>query len=225
MLGKTSEEKVYASVLSDGKIHITVPEGTEGSVIRKYKTSDGLEGQKTEMVYNDIIGKITSISFKDGNFGSQLQVTISDGKGKPVVLSLGTASNFGEDMMKKLINVDMERALKIVPFSFKDDKGKGKRGVTIWQHNPKTKKNEKVSNYFYDDEKKVNINGFPEPKPKKGKTTKDFTKDQWKLYFGEVREFLVDKIKEHFKIEESSVASSDEDFDAMVAEAAAAIEE
>lgn len=217
MLNKTQEDKTYASVLADGKIHVTCPEGTEGSVIRKYKTSDGLEGQKTEFVYNEVIGKITNLSFRDGDFGTQLQVTIEDGKDKPVVLLLGTASNYGEDMMKKLLNIDLERTVKIVPFSFKDEKGKTKRGMTIWQHNPKTKKNEKIQNYFYDAEKKVNINGFPEPKPKKGKTTKDFTKDQWKLYFGEVREFLVEKVTEHFKIETTKAESaSDEDFDAMV---------
>ena len=221
----TKEDKTYASILSDGKIHITCPEGTEGGVWRTYKTSDGTEGKKFELQYNDIIGKITSLNFRDGEYGSQLQVTISDGKGKPVVLSLGTSSNYAEDCLKKLPNVDMSRAVKIVPFNFKDDKGKSKRGVTIWQHNPKTKKNEKIQNYFYDAEKKKNINGFPEPVPKKGKTTKDFTKDQWKSYFSTVREFLVDFNTEHFKIEAPAASATDEDFDAMVAEVSAAMDQ
>jgi hypothetical protein len=225
MLKTSGEDKTYASILSDGRIHITVPEGTEGAVIRKYKTSDGLEGQKTEKVYTEVIGKITGIAFRDGEYGTQLQVDVDDGTNEPVCLSLATSSNYGEDMMKKLMNVDMERTVKIVPFSFKDDKGKQKRGVTIWQHNPKTKKNEKIQNYFYDAEAKKNINGYPEPKPKKGKTTKDFTKENWKLYFGECREFLIDIITEHFKIEKTATTSSaDEDFDAMVEEASKAID-
>jgi hypothetical protein len=209
------ENKTYATILSDGKIHITVPEGTEGSVVRTYETSDGTKGSKTEMVYTNIVGKITGINFKEGNYGMQLQLTISDGTDKPVVLSLGTSSNFGEDAMKKLININLDKKVKIAPFAFKDEKGKSKKGLTIWQMNDETKKVEKVQNYFYDPKNKCNTNGYPEPKPKKGKTTKDFTTDQWKLYFGECREFLIEKITEHFKIEEQSSAT-DEDFDALV---------
>lgn len=220
------EDKTYASILADGKIHITVPEGTPEASLRTYETSDGKSGSKWELVYTSIIGKITKVGFRDGEYGSQLLVTLEDGKDKPVTLALATSSNFGEDMMKKLKNVDIERAVKIVPFTFTDDNGKTKKGVTIWQHNKKTGKNEKVKNYYYDEEKKKNINGYPEPKPKNGKTVKDFTKDQWKLYFGEVREFLVDEITEHFKIEPSNeMSASDEDFDAMVAEAGAAMED
>ena len=181
------EDKTYASILADGKIHITVPEGTPEASLRTYETSDGKSGSKWELVYTSIIGKITKVGFRDGEYGSQLLVTLEDGKDKPVTLALATSSNFGEDMMKKLKNVDIERAVKIVPFTFTDDNGKTKKGVTIWQHNKKTGKNEKVKNYYYDEEKKKNINGYPEPKPKNGKTVKDFTKDQWKLYFGEVR--------------------------------------
>lgn len=226
MLNKSQDNKTYASVLSDGKIHITVPEGTEGATIRKFKTSDGLEGQKTEIVYTNVIGKITNLSFRDGDYGTQLLVTVDDGKTDPVVLALGTASNYGEDFMKKVLNINLEKTVKIVPFAFTDDKGKQRRGMTIWQNNPKTGKNEKVQNYFYDAKEEKNINGYPEPKPKKGKTVKDFTKDQWKLYFGEVREFLVETITEKLKLEKANVSTSsaDEDFDAMVEEATASLE-
>jgi hypothetical protein len=199
------EDKTYASVLSDGRIHITVPEGTEGSRVRKYKTSDGTEGSKIELVFSEIIGKITKIDFRDGKFGTQIQLEIVDGEEKPVVLCLGTTSKFGEDVMKKLINVDMEKTVKVVPYSFPDpkDSKKKKQGVTIWQHNGTEEV--KIQNYFYDPETKTNINGFPTPKELK----KARTSAQWKLYFGEVNEFLIDKIKEHFKIEDKEVPTGD----------------
>lgn len=197
MLNNNDNKGIFANVLADGKIHVTVPEGTEGAIVRKYKTTDGLEGSKTELVYSELIGKITKINFFEGNFGRQLQVTVEDGDQEPVVLCLGTSSNYGEDMMKKLINVDLEKKVKIVPYSFTDG-GKSKKGITIWQKN-EADEAVKIENYFYDPINKVNINGYPEPK----KLKKPLSKDQWKLYFGEVREFLVEKITEHFNIEEA----------------------
>ena len=118
--------------------------------------------------------------------------------------------------MKKLINVDQNKFVKIVPYSFTDEKGKMKKGITIWQRNDETGKNEKVKNYFYDEVAKKNLHGYPEPK----KLKKPLTKDQWKLYFGECREFLVEKITEHFKIEAQAqgVKNEDQDFEAMVNE-------
>lgn len=203
MLKKGSDDVTFASVLADGKIHISVPEGTEGAIVRKYETSDGKEGSKIEMVYKELIGKITKINFYEGDFGRQLQVTITD-KGESIVLSLGTSSNYGEDMMKKLMNVDLDKKVKIVPYSFLDDKKKSKKGITIWQM--EDGEAVKIANYFYDADKKKNIHGYPEPKePKKGKV---ISKDQWKLYFGEVREFLVETLTEHFKIEESAGQSN-----------------
>lgn len=224
-LNNTEEKQVFASVLADGKFHVTVPEGTEGAVVRKYKTSDGKEGTKIEKTYTEVIGKITKINFYEGNFGKQLQVTVEDGKNDPIVLSLSTSSNYGEDMMKKLINVDPNKFVKIVPYSFLDDNGKTKKGITIWQKNDATGKNEKLKNYFYDEEKKKNIHGYPEPK--KGKGGKPLSKDQWKIYFAECREFLVETLTEHFKIEESTevVSTADQDFEAMVNNASEMIEE
>ena len=93
---KTRDNKKYLSVLADGKFHQTVPEGTEGAVTRKYKDKDDVEQTKIELVFNEVSGIITKISFEDGQYGKNLQLEIdSDG-----IVSLNTASNFGEDMMK-----------------------------------------------------------------------------------------------------------------------------
>ena len=221
MLRNTKEDKIFASILSDGKIHVAVPEGTEGAVLRTYETSDGKTGSKYELLYTELIGKVTKVSFRDGDYGKQFLVEVSSGNDKPTVLALSCASNYGEDLMKKILNVDMARVVKIVPFSFTDDNGKKKKGVTIYQQDPETKKAVRVENYFYDKEKKENINGYPEPK--KGKPTKanpdgKLTKEQWKIYFAECREFLVETITEKLNIEEQEdgeFAESDDfkDFD------------
>lgn len=188
------EDVEYASVLADGNFHVAVPEGTEGAKIRKYKTSDGTEGTKTELVFSELIGKITKVNFRDGDYGRQLQITVVDGDNKPVILSISTSSNYGEDMMKKLLNVDLEKPVKIVPYSFVDEKKKNKKGITIWQGE------QKLKNYFYDEEKKEIINGYPEPK----KLKKPLSKDQWKLYFAEAREFLVEEVSKKFGVKDAA---------------------
>ena len=201
-LKNTHEDKTFASVLADGKIHVSVPEGTEGALKREYETSDGKVGSKYEFVYTELAGMITKIEFHEGDFGKSLNLTVVDGDEKPVVLTLSTASNFGEDMMKKLLNIDMDLPVILAPYSFVDDKGKNKRGITV------TQEGKKIQNYFYDFHKKVNINGYPEPK----KSKKPLSKDQWKMYFMEARMFLIDTITEHFKLEET-VDSKDKALD------------
>jgi hypothetical protein len=205
------EDGIFASVLADGKIHITVPEGTEGSVVRVYETSDGKKGTKTEMVYDDVVGKITRLSFRDGEYGTSLNVEITDGEEKPIVLSLGTASNFGEDFMKKILNVNMDKYVKVAPYTFLDENGKNKKGITIWQKDADNK-SYKVENYFYDKEAKAPCNGYPEtPVPKKGKT---LSSDDWKLFFGIARKFMIEKITEHFKLDEEAVDAVQSEVDA-----------
>ena len=223
ILKNNREERIFASVLSDGKIRVTVPEGTEGAVLRTYETSDKKTGSKYELVFTELVGKITKVGFREGTYGTSLEITLTKGDETPVVLSLGTASNYGEDAMKKLLNVDLNRAVKIVPFAFDDEKsGKKRKGVTIWQHNVETGKNERVENYFYDKEGKKNINGYPEPKKKITKSNPEGTlsKDQWKIYFAECREFLMDNVKERFNCEAETVSedTSLKDFDDMVDE-------
>lgn len=192
-LKNTQEEKIFASVLADGKIHVTVPEGTEGAVKREYETSTGEKGFKWEHVYTQLAGIIEKIEFYEGDYGVSLQLTVVDGEEKPVVLSLPTASNYGEDVMKKLLNIDLALPVVLSPFSFEDEKGKSRKGVSVVQNE------KKIQNYFYDFHKKENINGYPEPKKNKG--GKPLSKDQWKMYFMEARLFMIDKIKEDLKLE------------------------
>ncbi len=194
-LENTREDKIYASVLSDGKIHVTVPDGTEGAVVRTYEISDvktGTKktGTKTELVYNQLSGHISDISFYDGDFGKNLVVTVGEPGDKPVALTLGTASNFGEDLMKKIPAIDLEQSVILAPYSFEDDKGKKRKGITVTQNGSK------VANYFYDPETKENLHDYP--MPPKGKKGKPLSTDEWKMYFTQCRIFLVDYIEERF---------------------------
>src|SRR3990167_6996342 len=126
------EKKSYISILADGKFHEEVPIGTADSIVREYETSDGKTGSKNELVYTKIQAKITGIEFQDGEYGTNIQLALS-GDERDVVVSVGVGSNFGEDVMKKLPAVDFSQNVELAPYSFVDENGKSKKGVTIYQ--------------------------------------------------------------------------------------------
>lgn len=174
-----SSDKTFITILSDGKFHQTVAEGTPGSVVRKYEDKDGVEKEKVELVHDSVTGVITNIAFEDGEYGTSIQVTL-DNEG---IISMGTASNFGEDFMKKLPNIDLKKEVKIAPYAFEVE-GKSRKGVTVYQDG------EKIESFYFDKDTKKAINGMPEPD---GDTSK-FKSDDWKLYFLVVRKFLVSEV-------------------------------
>lgn len=201
------EDAIYATILADGKIHVAVKEGTEGAIKREYETSDKKQGFKWEHVYTELSGTIQKVTFKEGDFGINLIVTIGDEDAaedeKPVSLALSTESNFGEDLMKKLPNIDMKKLVKLEPFSFENDKGKKVRGIVVTQPNKKGEM-QKVYN-FYSNEEKEQLNGYP--KPPKGKVTKV----GWRKYFSEARDFLIEDLTKRLGIKQEGVEGESEE--------------
>lgn len=196
---KVKEDKIFASVLADGAIHIECDEGDEGAKKRDYETSDGKVGTKFEKVYSEISGIINKISFYEGTFGKSLQLEIVDEGQEPITLSLSTNSNYGEDMMKKLPNLNLKERVVLAPYSFIDEKtGKNRKGITVTQNDLK------IQNYFYDFASKKITNGYPVAK--QAKITKSnprgtLSKDQWKAYFLEARIFMIDFITEKYELD------------------------
>jgi len=189
MAREISDQKEYVTILSsDGSFRLSVPEGTDGAVKRDYETSDGTKGTKNELVLTALSGKITGVEFKDMKFGRVMNVDITDENGT-LTISMGTQTNFATDLMKKLPNMDLSKEYRLMPFAFTNDKGKSVKGISITEGTDKPSKDTpKIKNFFYDEEEKKNLHGFPE-------ITKDIskmTKNNWKAYFGEVEDFLVE---------------------------------
>lgn len=197
-LNKTNKgDKKFIIVLADGKFHQTVPEGTEGSIVRTYVDKDDKEQSKTELVFDEVIGVITSISFNDGEYGKSIELEI-DNEG---ILSFNTASSFGEDLMKKLPAIKLDEPVKLVPYSFiPKGEDKSKKGVTVYQNDVK------VDSFYWEKDasgktKGKIVNGIPEPE---GDTSK-FDSDDWKMHFMVVRKFLIKEIEKlpKFVVKES----------------------
>lgn len=212
MLKNTKSDLKFVSILADGSMRLPVTEDTEGAVRRDYETSDGKTGTKWELVFTELSGMIDKIAFYDGEYAKLLQLTFKDPEdeeAEPIVLSVSTASTFGEDIMKKLLNIDRTKPVKLVPYSFDDEKGKTKKGVTVYQE--VDGEQVKLENYFYDKDTKKVCNGYPEVPAGHGK--KPVSKDEWKIYFATARLFLVNTLTDKLGIEteekEPSIAEGD----------------
>lgn len=174
----------YLSIKSDGKFHEVVSKETDGAILREYKLKDGTEGSKWELLYKDISNVfIKNIRFEDSDFGENILLTLSDGDDE-VVWSENTSTNFGQDLMKKLPALDFSKTVSFKPYAFEDENGRDRRGVSVFQI-------DKILNFFYDGEK--NVNGFPEPEGDRS----EYKTDDWKVYFIQVKKFLVNYTKEN----------------------------
>ncbi len=186
MILTTEKTGRFITILADGKLHETVNKDADGAVLREYETSDGKKGEKYELVYTKLEGFITDVGFHTGDFGEQVQITFTDGDNE-VILSQGVASNFGEDLLKKLPNVAFSEKVTVSPYAFENEQAKPVRGVTLYQ------KGEKLFNYFWDFEGKKEKNGYPAPDG----DTKEYDADLWKIHFIKARKFLVNYTKEN----------------------------
>lgn len=180
-LKNTTPVRIFANIISDGSIRVKSDESNPSAVRRDYEFRDGTKGTKFEMVYTELSGIITDISFYEGEYGKSLWVVFSD-NGKKITLSMALSSNYAEDFLKKLPAIDLSKEVTVKPFSFEDKKTKKiKKGISVSQGM------KKITNFFIDSDKKL-LYGFPEPpKMEKGKK---IDSDDWTIYFTTCRKFL-----------------------------------
>ena len=203
------EQKVYLQVIADGSIRKVVPEGTHGCVKRVYEDRETKEEKhKFELVYSAINGIIGKVTINKGKFGDQLIIPITDGE-ETLTLALSTSQNFGENFMQKMPNIDFNKPVRLAPFSFTSDQGKTIRGIDVRQdwnpHEPVTADNgNKIPSNYFDPIAKKNINGYPDPEG----NTREYSTDDWKIYFAIARKFLVNDLKTKGLIVDSSAAGT-----------------
>ena len=200
-LGK-KDRNTFASILSDGKIHVASEEGVEDVVRRDYETSKGEKGVKYELLYDHVTGKIKKIFFQKGDFGEQIHIVIGG-----VELSLPVSNNFAQDLMKKIPNIEIGETVQLAGYAFKDaETGKDKRGITVVQGLDDEGKGVKLSNFFWNGKK--DLHDFPTAND--GKSTAKWDSDDWKVHFIKVTKFLVKYITDNHLVGEETPK---EDFD------------
>lgn len=197
-------------VLADGLLREQVEETSEGAKLRIIKNDDGTEKmRKWEYTYPGISGFITSVTTRDGDYGTSVLVGIKDSNDEEFILALQAKSKYGEDFIHKLPNITLTKEVSIKPYNFTDGDRKV-AGVTI------TQDGEKVQNAFNwkDGEEWKSVDGYPQVDQKK----QPKNSDQWMIFFTQRREWVLDYLKEKGLITEvdttdvdTSVAKTEEE--------------
>lgn len=187
-----SSDKTFLTILSDGKLHQRVEADTTGAVERTYKRDikddkGKITGEEDvtvhELIHTSATGLITNMYFQKGNYGENLIVEIdNDG-----AISFNSNQSYGEQLLRKLPNIDLSKPVTISPYNFTKN-GKSNKGVTILQDEVK------LQDYYFDYDKKVSQNGLPE-----FDGDKDDSND-WKLYFLQVNKFLKKQSQPIFEV-------------------------
>lgn len=195
---------LYYQVI-DGTFRRKVTEDTQGAVKREYETKDGNKGVKFEMVIDSLEGYIEEANIFDGDFGRSLQLKLDENpNGQNPHIQFSVENTYGEDMLRKLPNVDFSKPVKLRPYAFTNqENGRDVRGVEVSQGETKHK------NYFWDFENKKTVNGIPEPEGDKD----EYTKDDWKMHFLSVRKFLITHFTDNVrpKMEAAAMEQRSED--------------
>jgi hypothetical protein len=143
---------------------------------------------KWEINIDSLDGLITNVFVKDQEFGRILNIIIEDGD-EHMTLQTSVENNYASDFLRKALNIDYTKKVEIRSYSLETDNGKVKNGFYIKQDG------EKILNYYYNPVTKENINGMPEPE----KPNNNMDKDDWKVYFINVRKFLTLMLDEQLK--------------------------
>jgi hypothetical protein len=196
----SSSNKQYLSIVQ-GSLRQSVPEGTPEAVRREWEAG-GDKGVKHEIVFKAITGIITDVNFYDGESNGRkftnLNIVLDENEsGKKPVISVGVGTRYASDILKKLPNVNFNEEVRIRPYAFTPDgEDKTVTGVEITQKDRSGEFTRKVDSFFHakaGDGKTIIKNGFPKPEG----DTRDYTSDDWNVFYVQVRRFLVNYTKEH----------------------------
>lgn len=188
-------------ILADGKLREKVEAGTEGAKLRIVLNDDGTEkARKWELIYPGITGTIQSIGQYIGDYGTNINVHIKDENDEEYTLSLKANSPYGENFMQKLPRIDLTKEVSLSGYNSFEDKD-GRRvpaGLTVEQGGVKLK------SFFSwkDGDEWKNVEGFPLP----DKKTKERGGDLWKMYFDNVRVWMIDYLETNGYIQPPQVA-------------------
>jgi hypothetical protein len=157
-----------------GKVKWLLPIEDLDGVIQK------LKHETTDIVYD---GKDITIE--------SILLTIKNDK-ETFVLQTGF-NDYGNDLLKRLPALTFGDECMLRPYSFKDETGKIRSGIVIYQEKELRSNGEywakKITNYYYDKEEKKYINDYPNP----AGDEKD--SDDWKMYYMRIKKFLKNSIE------------------------------
>ena len=193
----TNSNKIFLKIV-DGGLKQKAAKGIPEAVEREW-TAGGESGTVWEIPHKAVYGKITNVSFyegeKDGRKFRTLNIQLDENEnGNIPIIAVGIDTKYAQEILKRLPNVNFDEEVRIRPYSFlPENEDKNIVGVELTQRDTQGEFKKKVDNYFYDAEKKASKNGYPiPPKEKDEMTNKD-----WRRFFEDANDFVIEYIKEN----------------------------
>lgn len=181
-------DKIFASIIN-GEIVVESEKDNPEAKMREAINPKTKEIKiKYEKHYHNLRGMITNLGFREvDNIGEFLFIEIDN-----IRLSMLTSLSYASRLMRLLPNVDFNSPINLVPWRMEKN-NKIKEGLIIYQGKDKNDDNIRISDYFYDYSNKKFLNGIPEY----GEECNTWDKDDWKIYFTQVKKFLVKFTKDN----------------------------
>lgn len=189
--------KIYLKIV-EGSLRQKVQEGHPEAVKRDW-VAGGESGAVWEIPSKAAYGRITDVSFyegeKDGRRFTTLNIALDESEdGKTPIITAGVDTKYAQDILKKLPNVDLSQEVRIRPYSYmKEGDDRNTVGVEITQRDQAEQFTKKIGDFFYDFETKESKHGYPTPP----KERTEMTNKDWRRYFEDANDFVVEYVKEH----------------------------
>lgn len=164
----------------------------DGRIVREWsKKPDGVADLKERVnkldktvyyvQYDFVSGKLVDVDVSSSDYGETVRLQLVDGTER-YCLDIPASSKYGTSFFQRMLSIDLDMELQIRPYSFVDEQGKTRTGLSLSQ------KNEKIG-YHY---RMEDVPPLVE-KTRGGKKSFDDT-DRYNFFMEELRKFK-DKVK------------------------------
>lgn len=175
----SSEQKQYFNIFGSVFTTKSNPE-TPNAIKRTTAPKKGEPKDVWELHYESLNGMIKSLTVKETEYGKKYEIILDD-IGEQMILQIPVESNYGDALMNRLPNIDLNTYVTLKPYSFiPKGESKKKEGITVTQNKIKIE-----SAYTKE---------LPKDKPQPQHEKMDG--DDWKIYNITVRKFFAKKLAE-----------------------------
>jgi hypothetical protein len=148
---------------------------------QSYTRADKTEGVRKGARYANLLGKVSRVQFRTHDeYGENINVTFDTKEGERYIISISMNNRFSQDMMKALLNSDLDKELFMKPYDFVDKNKKRAQGISFRQNG------EKIS-------LRVEL---PDEFQKEKEWFQKATKKQIKRFFEDLSDYLGGEVRE-----------------------------
>lgn len=162
-------------------------------------TVGGESGTTWEISSPAAFGKIVDVTFYEGDSNGRKFTSLNieldpNEEGKSPVITTGVETKYAQAFLKMLPNIPLDEEVRIRPYSYlKEGDEYNTVGMEILTRDNQDKFTKRVEDFFYDWEKREEKHGYPKPP----KSKDEMSSKDWKRYFEDANEYVINYTKEN----------------------------